>query len=147
MERKTWVMPMTLVQKFEANEAVSACWGVACDTETANRWQGSYLPWWQPVSATKHSASECGDFTHQVLRDTNDDGTVDEMIETRDGGLYCTLYSDDSYKQTISPSVVSPETTEMIFWTTTKEVSPGIHYTWHHRGTVEASDPKHPNRS
>lgn len=36
MGRKTWVKPMTLVQKFEANEAVAAttCFQIACQSDT-----------------------------------------------------------------------------------------------------------------
>lgn len=32
MVRATWVKPMTLVQKFEANEAVTACLEVVCES-------------------------------------------------------------------------------------------------------------------
>lgn len=39
MGRKTWVKPMTLVQKFEANEAVAAtqCYEIACESDV-NYW-------------------------------------------------------------------------------------------------------------
>lgn len=43
MGRKTWVMPMTLVQKFEANEAVAAdqCFEIGCQSTT----YGSSIAW------------------------------------------------------------------------------------------------------
>lgn len=34
MVRATWVKPMTLVQKFEANEAVTSCLQLVCKSET-----------------------------------------------------------------------------------------------------------------
>lgn len=41
MGRKTWVKPMTMVQKFEANEAITACLQVVCQMETeGSAWAG-----------------------------------------------------------------------------------------------------------
>lgn len=34
MVREAWVKPMTLVQKFEANEAVTACLQIKCNSDT-----------------------------------------------------------------------------------------------------------------
>lgn len=39
MVREAWVKPMTLVQKFEANEAVTACLQVACKSGTYGEYQ------------------------------------------------------------------------------------------------------------
>ena len=34
MVRSAWVKPMTLVQKFEANEAIAACLQIKCNSDT-----------------------------------------------------------------------------------------------------------------
>ena len=36
---KSWVKPVTEVQKFEANEYVAACWGVGCDVSWSNDYE------------------------------------------------------------------------------------------------------------
>ena len=36
---KSWVKPVTEVQKFEANEYVAACWGVGCDVSWSNQYE------------------------------------------------------------------------------------------------------------
>lgn len=40
MVREAWVKPMTLVQKFEANEAIAAepCWDVICKSNGYHKW-------------------------------------------------------------------------------------------------------------
>lgn len=34
---KTWETPKVLVEEFEENEYVAACWGVKCDIKWANK--------------------------------------------------------------------------------------------------------------
>ncbi len=54
---KSWVKPVTEVQKFEANEYVAACWGVGCDVSWSNdyeKWQGDY------DNGVTHSSAHCG---------------------------------------------------------------------------------------
>ena len=41
---KSWVKPVTEVQKFEANEYVAACWGVGCDVSWSNDYEKMVLP-------------------------------------------------------------------------------------------------------
>lgn len=138
--KKKWVAPRAEVQKFEANEYVAACWAVGCDTGAANQWEQDNHEWWQ--IKPYHDPNDCGVSSHQVLRDTNDDGVIDEMIETKRNGLKCSLYLDAGYSQPISPSDVHPDTTPTIYWTT--YLWP---HTYHHQGKVLGTDPGHPNRS
>ena len=71
---KSWVKPVTEVQKFEANEYVAACWGVGCDVSWSNdyeKWQGDY------DNGVTHSSAHCGNSSNQVIFDDNNDGIAD----------------------------------------------------------------------
>lgn len=129
--KKKWVAPRTEVQKFEANEYVAACWGVACDTEAAN----DYDKWY-----AYHNPNECGSFTQQVIYDDNNDGVADRMIENRNGGLACKVYEDPNYS--ILKKVSDVNIGETVYWTTKLGL-----ITYHHQGTVLETVPGHPNRS
>lgn len=138
---KRWKTPKTVVQEFEANEYVAACWGVGCDVSWSNnyeKWQGDY---WNGVT---HDAAHCGNSSNQVIFDDNDDGIADRMIETGTDGLgdlACKIYTNARY-DTIR-DVSSVKVGDTIYWTTT--ASDGR--TWNHMGTVFATADGHPNRS
>lgn len=139
--KKTWEVPVILVQQFEANEYVAACWGVGCNTTEANRIE-SNLGIYQP-GVLDHSSDHCGLSGNQVIYDDNNDGTADRMVEVGTDGLgtlNCTIYTDSSYSTPMDVSSVSAGQT--IYWTT----SAG-NKTWHHVGTVFNTVPGHPNRS
>lgn len=139
--KKTWEVPVILVQQFEANEYVAACWGVGCNTAEANRIEKN-LGIYQP-GVLDHSSDHCGLSGNQVIYDDNNDGTADRMVEVGTDGLgtlNCTIYTDSSYSAPMDISSVS--TGQTIYWTT----SAG-NKTWHHVGTVFNTVPGHPNRS
>ena len=139
--KKRWESPKTEVQKFEANEYVAACWGVACDTGWANNYEKGNGDYWKGVT---HDAAHCGNSSNQVIFDDNNDKIGDRMIETGTAGLgdlVCTIYTDGSYKT--KRDVSSVQVGETIYWTTT--ASDGRE--WNHRGTVYATAEGHPNRS
>ena len=139
--KKTWEVPVILVQQFEANEYVAACWGVGCNTAEANRIEKN-LGIYQP-GVLDHSSDHCGLSGNQVIYDDNNDGTADRMVEVGTDGLgtlNCTIYTDSSYSTPMDVSSVS--TGQTIYWTT----SAG-NKTWHHVGTVFNTVPGHPNRS
>lgn len=147
MGRKTWVKPMTLVQKLEANESVAAtqCWNVACQRpwEKPHWWAGE--GWYDPPGAEpvqEHSKNICGVITNQVLRDTDGDNVVDQMLEYGNGTKVCTLYADESYSTVISPSEVDPKSGEVIYWT-----NEYLAQTYFHKGIPQTADASHPNRS
>lgn len=137
--KKKWVAPRVEVQKFEANEYVAACWGVGCDTDAANWWEVEHKYYF-----TFHLKGHCGNVDHQVLRDTNGDGRVDEMVETKEGGLTCTIYPNDSYNpgEIMSPGDVQVEPGKTIYWTTNLD-----NKTYHHQGQIIMADPSRPNHS
>ena len=139
--KKTWEVPVILVQQFEANEYVAACWGVGCSVDEVNRIERN-LGIYQP-GVLDHSSDHCGLSGNQVIYDDNNDGTADRMVEVGTDGLgtlNCTIYTDSSYSTPMSVSSVS--TGQTIYWTT----SAG-NKTWHHVGTVFDTVPGHPNRS
>ena len=139
--KKTWEVPVILVQQFEANEYVAACWGVGCSVDEANQIERN-LGIYQP-GVLDHSSDHCGLSGNQVIYDDNNDGTADRMVEVGTDGLgtlNCTIYTDSSYSTPMDVSSVSAG--QSIYWTT----SAG-NKTWHHVGTVFDTVPGHPNRS
>lgn len=140
--KKRWGTPMAMVEEFEANEYVAACWGVACDTNWSNDYEMSHgRDYWNGVT---HDDAHCGNSSNQVIFDDNGDNVGDRMIETGTDGLgdlVCTIYKDETYSTV--RNVSSVQVGEMIYWTTT--ASDGR--TWNHRGKVYATAEGHPNRS
>lgn len=140
MVRKGWVTPKAMVEEFEANEYVAACWGVACEVDWANEveWvQGDYN------RGVTHDTAHCGNSSNQVIYDDNNDGTADRMIEEGTdglGNLTCVIYSDPFYRNPKDISTV--KTGDLIYWTT----SSGDR-TWNHRGVVFDEYPGRPNHS
>lgn len=155
MGRKTWVKPMTLVQKFEANEAVAACWSVGCNTEAANNYEksiGKYEIWYAGIHMgdVRHDAEDCGNSSNQFITDVAGDGIAPIMYETSEGqNLPCKFYTDGTYTTEVgSDFEVSPGQT--VYWTTSGTFKWGLYKVdvdWHHQGRVEESYPGHPLRS
>ena len=151
MMKKNWEMPKTVVQRFEPNEYVAACYSVVCNVENANAVEKDWIlerPWWQggPISnynaGQTHSSSACGAPGNYYVIDDNDDGKFDSMIEiSRDlGRLNCEIFTDASYSTGANwGSIASGQT---IYWTTQSGDR-----TWHHQGLVGVADSSHPNRS
>lgn len=145
--KKTWEHPAIMVQQFEANEYVAACWGVGCTVSWANDYEKTHTnswgeTWWD--FGCSHDSGHCGNSSNQVIFDYDENGTGDAMIETGTAGLgdlNCTIYTDDSFSTTRPVSGVSIG--ETIYWTTA--ASDGR--VWHHMGQVFATAEGHPNRS
>lgn len=134
MGRTTWVKPMTLVQKFEANEPVAAdtqCWYVACEYK-----------WGAPGLGGDglEAHTDCHDASNQVLIDNTGDGIPDIMKEVNHN-VECILYSDSSYNNRINPSDIDPTSGATIYWISYL----GVPY--HHHGTIQQASTDHPNRS
>lgn len=139
--KKRWGTPMAMVEEFEANEYVAACWGVQCDVNWANDYEWRQGDYNQGVT---HAGDHCGNSSNQVIFDDNGDNVGDRMIETGTDGLgdlVCTIYTDGTYSTVRNVSSVQVE--ETIYWTTT--ASDGR--TWNHKGKVYATAEGHPNRS
>lgn len=138
---KTWETPKVLVEEFEENEYVAACWGVKCNVDWANGYEKEHGgDYWNGVT---HNSAHCGNSSNQVIFDDDGDNIGDRMIETGTDGLgelVCTIYMDETY--TVERSVSSVQVGHEIYWTT----SAGGR-TWNHKGTVFATAEGHPNRS
>lgn len=149
---KTWETPKVLVEEFEENEYVAACYSVVCNVNAANdvekKWMISTGPWWNSSKISNydagqtHSATACGSPGNYYIIDNNNDGKFDSMIENSSdlGRLPCTIYTNDSYKIPASWSGINSG--QIVYWTT----SSGDR-TWHHQGIVGTKDASHPNRS
>lgn len=130
MERKTWVKPMTLVQKFEANEPVAAesCWKISCD------WRG-----------TINHLGECGKESAFDYQDTDGDGKIDYVRYDDMWGIGTAWYELQFYKRIGADDYPEdPIATEDI------KVGDEIYWrvlTTNHYAKVQASDPNHPNHS
>ena len=135
--KKKWVAPRTEVQKFEANECVAACWGVACDTAAAERWE-----WSQFHTIRAHDDDVCGSFSNQIIYDDDNDGEADRMVELHYGENGATLYTDGTYSTVLNIRDVKPGQT--LYWITKGPL--GV-IDYHHQGIVQETFPGHPNRS
>ena len=154
MVRKGWVTPKAMVEEFEANEYVAACYSVVCNVGAANEVEKTWIieerPWWAGGDLNNydagqtHSSTACGALGNYYVMDNNNDGKFDGMIEISSdlGRLPCTIYTGADYRTTASWSGISSGQT--IYWTTS--TSDGSR-TWHHQGEVGLADPGHPNRS
>ncbi len=133
-----WEEPRIEVQQFMPNEYVAVCWGVACSTGAANKYEASIHN-----SAQDHRAEYCGTTGHQWLTDGNNDGTPESMSEIGTDGLgtlACTIYTDGTYRW--KGNIRDVKVDDYIYWTT----SSGDRV-WHHQGWVTETTPGHPNRS
>lgn len=139
--KKRWGTPVAVVEKFEVNEYVAACWGVGCVWTDANKYEKENGFW--DNGNVSHAADHCGNSSNQVIYDYNDDGIGDAMYECGTDGLgdlECIIYTDSSYTNKINVSQVKLDT--YIYWTTSSG-----NRTWHHQGYVRATAEGHPNRS
>ena len=145
MERK-WETPRILVQEFESNEYIAACWGVACDVDWANGYEQDYHFW--DNGNVSHAWNHCGNSSNQVIYDHDNNGIGEAMVETRTDGLgtlNCRIYTGYNTRTGVFTGEISAADVhigQQIYWTT----SSGSR-TWHHRGTVTATAEGHPNRS
>lgn len=138
---REYVTPRMTGETFAANEYIAACWGVACDTGWANRYEQEEGDYGHGVT---HDSAHCGNPSNQVIYDWNGDNIADAMIEEGTdglGNLRCKIYTDGTYSQLMSIEDVKVGTT--IYWTTHADDG----RTWNHRGEVFASFPGRPNHS
>lgn len=143
MVRATWVKPMTLVQKFEANEAVTACLQIVCQSDTYCSGQIHHgedhspaddSPKWETGEDYKSSAmynahSACKTPSNNSFSfDTGvavftGDGGIDSIIDASNDGIYGNE-DDRVYWHSTVPNRV-------MFW--------DVYVKLNHWGTVEKS--------
>ena len=137
---REYVKPTMEGEVFAANEYIaSTCWGVQCDINAAMDYEIKHYN----TDGIDHAADHCGFSGNQVIKDYNEDGTADAMIEVGTDGLgelTCKLYGDPWYQS--EKNIASVKVGDYIYWTTRSG-----NRTWHHQGKVTESVPGHPNRS
>ena len=127
---KRWETPRTVVQGFEANEYVAACWYIACDYGEAGMND--------PISDLYHGAysdgTGCGHANNQVIREVRD-GVFRLREEDGFGEDYNLEMTRNAYWEGLSGTLTNVQLGETIYWTTT--ASDGR--IWYHKGTVEST--------
>lgn len=118
-----WETPRVLVQRFEANEYVAACWTLACT-------QGKY-----GSDNMDHSGS-CSSPTNNVISDNGGTITVRENSPDQ-GWLSCEIVNVSSWSE-VTPGMY-------VEWNT--YAASGDGRVWRHKGTAGEQYPGHPNRS
>lgn len=166
MGRKTWVKPMTLVQKFEANEAVAAqsCLLVACISKAESTDGGfGITPNGAPESPWTHGEGyffatgrpavikynninhkgACADKKNNIFRIDGDQVEfLDELSGGVDMGGFVKVTDDNG------DGVISAGDT-FYWWTRKYEVIVGAsnYRQFNHWGKAESADPSKPNQS
>ncbi|MCI5648531.1 MAG: hypothetical protein MR332_03720 [Fusicatenibacter sp.] len=147
--KRNWERPSVMVQEFEANEYVAACWTIACDYGELGG-DGDYPDPVQPnntdiTHAKKNAGTGCGWAVNQyIYEDSDGNFRITETHTDGLGDLTCrlSLTGYDNLSSSISLTETQINNGVEIFWTTTSEIR-----TWSHYGTIEAKFPGHPNRS
>lgn len=131
MGKKAWVKPVTLVQKFEANEPCAAdpCWRVKCEwTEGAGH-------------------GFCNDADNYRFLDDGNRMQVNHKVGL-DYWYDCEFFTDGSFKTSLGTDLEKMDIKpgQVVFFRNSEgsQWTP-IHY--NHSGKVYADDPSHPNRS
>ena len=137
---RKYIKPTMEGEVFAANEyIVSICWGVECDITAAMNYEKRI----HNTNGIDHTADHCGFSGNQVIKDYDENGIADAMIEVGTdglGNLNCVLYKNEGYRRRMN--IADVEIGNYIYWTTKSDDR-----TWHHQGRVTASVPGHPNRS
>ena len=142
---KKWMTPTAVEENFLANNTVSTCYKIACNTDAANNVEKSFYP--AGYRAHYHRGNYCGDAEHQVLV-TNKNNEIVGMKELNadNGTLDCALYTDVNYNKEMSPSKISDYVNKKIYWKT-ETTFLFITTEYHHQGTVQLVDASKRNMS
>lgn len=150
MMKKMWNTPRTVVQSFEPNEYVAACWAIACtygirggETGINNPDLPGYLHERSDATHTLRSdGTGCGHEDNQyITENANGSFSVMEINTQGLGNLNTQLTTNSSYRW-LSPSISDVKPGDRIYWTTSSG-----NRTWYHMGVVSTADYGHPNRS
>lgn len=148
MMKKMWNTPKTVVQSFEPNEYVAACWAIACTYGIQGGEDGINNPsqkWSEgkdAIHTLRADGTGCGHEDNQyITENANGSFSVMEINTQGLGNLNTRLTKNPNYRY-LSASISNVNPGDTIYWTT----SSGSR-TWYHMGTVSTADYGHPNRS
>lgn len=143
MERKEWVTPRVMVEEFEANEYVAACWQIACAVGAkggVDYPNPDPMPWNEGQTHSHNSDGKgCGWAHSQYIREVGDDTFT--VTEYGDNILDCDLTRNEDWSE-LRNTISNVEPGDRIYWTTSLG-----NRTWHHWGEVSTAEQDHPNRS
>lgn len=143
MSKKLWIQPMTLVQKFEANETVaSQCFQIKCESYTTyydmvDESNPEDYPKWE--SGQNHGGAiwfahnKCHEFGDTVLEYGDD--YVSFVSEKGGNPGHVDSWIDVNKNNKVDVG-------DRVYWYTKQAL-----YKWNHWGTIASVDPIHPNRS
>lgn len=127
---KRWETPRTVVQGFEANEYVAACWYIACDYGEI----GMNDPKGGLYHAAYSNGTGCGHADNQVIREIRE-GVFTLREEDGFGEDYNLEMTRNANWEGLSGTLTNVQLGDTIYWTTT--ASDGR--IWYHKGTVEST--------
>lgn len=143
MERKEWVTPRVMVEEFEANEYVAACWQIACAVGAkggVDYPNPDPMPWNEGQTHSHNSDDTgCGWSHSQYIREVGND--IFTVTEYGANILDCDLTRNADWSD-LSNTIANVKPGEKIYWTTSLG-----NRTWHHWGVVSVAEQDHPNRS
>ena len=160
MGRTTWVKPMTLVQKFEANEAVAAtqCFQVACQSDTTishngnpgdpcapmqpwEKREGNYnlFGWFMGYASFYHD--NCLAASNNVFNVEN--GNIITYIDESGGSA---TEGGFTHWQDVNENKVV-DSGDVLYWWNQGNTSAGQPTVWNHWGTVITQDSSRPLHS
>lgn len=150
--KKTWETPSIMVQQFEANEYVAACWSVACSVGNGN--YGSYGTEdnWAHWNGVAPYGNQCDDHTGSCSHSANN------QFNVSDSGVVSFYAENNNQQGSLSGGYTSyidvnssgkVDGGDIIFWYTlgAKDKNNPKGRRWNHYGTVVNADSSHPNRS
>ena len=142
---KKWMTPTAVEENFLANNTVSTCYKIACNTEAANSVEKIFYPIGHTI--IYHRGNYCGNAENQVLV-TNEKNEIVGMKELHadEGVLDCTLYTDVKYDKEMAPSDISKHIGKTVYWKTHTGAWP-VTIEYHHQGTVKLVDAAKQNMS
>lgn len=142
---KKWLIPTAVEENFLANNTVSTCYKIACNTEAANKVEKIFYP--IGSTAHKHRPDFCGNAEHQVLVTNNKNEIVGmKELHADEGVLDCTLYTDVKYDKEMAPSDISNHIGNTVYWKTHTGAWP-LKIEYHHQGIVQLVDAAKQNMS
>lgn len=107
MMKKNWEMPKTVVQRFEPNEYVAACWAIACTYGVQGGEAGinnENLPFWlherkDATHTLRSDGTGCGHEDNQfITENANGSFSVMEINTQGLGNLNTSLTMNSSYR-------------------------------------------------
>lgn len=160
MERKTWAKPMTLVQKFEANETVAAnsCFLIACKSDATYSHGGigdtcapQPAAWTHPegyfdsaaIEGDKHlwfSHSNCRDASRNIFRISGN-----EITYLYEAGGIADRGGVDGWKDMNDDGKLGAG--DVVYWYGINDETWTTGTRWNHWGNLEAIDPNRKNMS